>query len=205
MKRHRAERQDQHSYLGGDLVIEGTDTKREEGKALTKAERNNLRKAANKTWKHTLRHVGSGKDPNPRHTLYYQQQLPSELADEENWTKFQSSLCAPLPVTFRFGGHCPSIIQNVLTSRLLSDEFRTMRGRYVEVNGKAVLDNIVKPISWCHAFQVIADSGTLAKNEGLKNLSDMLAREVSLGHVVRQELASMVQYTLSYQYLHKYI
>ena len=57
MKRQRAERQDQHSYLGGDLVIEGTDTKGEERKALTKAERNNLRKAANKTWKFTTRFI----------------------------------------------------------------------------------------------------------------------------------------------------
>ena len=179
----KRERHDKHSYLGGDIGGEG--------KALTKAERNNLRKAANKIWKLQDRKLGSGKDPNPRHTLYYKQQLP-ELATDENWAAFQESFCTPLPVTFRFGGTCPTIIQHVLTSRLLSDEFRTMRGHFVEVYGKAVKDHIVKPIAWCNAWQVIADSGTLAKNEGLKSLSDMLAREVALGHIVRQELASMV-------------
>ena len=185
----KRERQDKHSYLGGDVV--DSSTTGGERKALTKAERNNLRKAANKTWKFQDRKLGSGIDPNPRHTLYYKQQLP-ELSIEENWASFQESLCTPLPVTFRFGCACPTIIKNVLTRRLLSDEFRTMRGRFVEVYGKAVKDNIVKPISWCNAWQVIADSGTLARNEGLKSLSDMLAREVGLGHIVRQELASMV-------------
>lgn len=37
-----------------------------------------------------------------------------------------------------------------------------------------------------------ADSPTLARNTGLEPLSKLLLREVELGHVVRQELASMI-------------
>jgi hypothetical protein len=67
-----------------------------------------------------------------------------------------------------------------------------MRGRYVEINGKIHSDNIVKPISWCKSWQIAADSATFARSEALSPLYEVLCREVTLGNIVRQELASMI-------------
>jgi 16S rRNA C967 or C1407 C5-methylase (RsmB/RsmF family) len=55
-------------------------------------------------------------------------------------------------------------------------------------------DNIVKPIAWPgkNVWQIAADSPSLARNDGLEPLSKLLLREVDLGHVVRQELVSMI-------------
>ena len=105
----KRQREDPLSYLGGDLAdIEAS--ARDESRQLSKAERNLLRKANNKKWKLMDRKVGSGKDPCPRHTLYYKEQLP-ELRDEDEWSAFQASLVAPLPVSFRIGGGCPAIVE----------------------------------------------------------------------------------------------
>ena len=184
-------RDDPNEYLGGDLNDEISFVETEDGdekRPATKAERNAKRRQANKEWKVSDRLVNSGKDPNPRHTLYYKQQLPCLM---EEWNEFQDALCTPLPVTFRFGGGCPSIVEESIKRRV-ADEFRTMRGRYVELNGTVLTDNIVKPISWCKSWQIAADSGTLARSEALAPLYDLLCREVNLGNVVRQELASMI-------------
>ena len=131
----------------------------------TKKERNETRKQQNKLWKLSGRKVGSGVDPNPRHSMYYRAQLPRELGEASDWVAFQASLCAPLPVTFRFGGHCPPLVAAALTRRLLSNEFR--RGRYVEVNGQVITNqkHLVHAVPWCDAFQVAADSASLAKEE----------------------------------------
>eukprot|EP01032_Pedospumella_encystans_P009272 gene9272-10930_t len=190
----KRQREDPNSYLGGDLVAsfedDASDT--EGKKKMTKAERNEARKIANKKWKTTDRKVGSGKDPNPRHTIYYQSQIPV-LRDEEEWVKFQNALNDPLPVTVRIGGACPVMVEQWL-QRSMDQEFKTMRGRFVEINGNVLKDNIVKRVPWAghNVWQIAADSATLARNPGLESLSKLLLREVSLGHVVRQELASMI-------------
>ena len=184
-------RDDPDEYLGGDISSDIIFVGNENGddkRPATKAERNEMRRKANKEWKISDRLVDSGKDPNPRHTIYYKQQLPCLQSE---WNEFQESLCSPLPVTFRFGGGCPGIVASSIKKRV-SEEFRTMRGRYVELNGVVLTDNIVKPISWCESWQIAADSATLARSEALSPLYDLLCREVSLGNVVRQELASMI-------------
>ena len=184
-------RDDPNEYLGGDITGDISFVQTEDGdekRPATKAEKNEKRRKANKEWKVSDRLVDSGKDPNPRHTLYYKQQLPCLKTE---WNEFQESLCSPLPVTFRFGGSCPKLVERSIQKRV-SSEFRTMRGRYVELNGAVLTDGIVKPISWCKSWQIAADSGTLARSEALSPLYDLLCREVSLGNVVRQELASMI-------------
>jgi 16S rRNA C967 or C1407 C5-methylase (RsmB/RsmF family) len=185
-------RDDPNEYLGGDLTSDISFVENKDGdderRPATKKERNEKRRQANKEWKSSDRLVDSGKDPNPRHTLYYKQQLPCLNTE---WNEFQLSLCTPLPVTFRFGGSCPKIVEASIKKRV-ADEFRTMRGRYVELNGTVLSDDIVKPISWCKSWQIAADSGTLARSEALNPLYELLSREVTLGNVVRQELASMI-------------
>ena len=158
----------------------------------TKAERNIARQKANKKWKLVDRKIGSGIDPNPRHTLYYKAQLP-ELNVDVEWTRFQASLVKPLPVTFRFSGYCPDIVKIGLRKQFLT-KYKTMMGRFVEIDGVVLRDDIVTTVEWPgpDVFQIAADSITLSKNEGLEPLSTALFREVNLGHVVRQELASMI-------------
>lgn len=114
----KRQREDPLSYLGGDLIAF---SKGEEDSNISKAERNRLRKESNKKWKLTDRKVGSGKDPCPRHTLYYKEQLP-ELRDEDEWTAFQSSLVDPLPVSFRIGGGCPAIVEVGSSYKVSSDD-----------------------------------------------------------------------------------
>lgn len=145
----KRQRDDPNEYLGGDLVADFEEDEQDEGngkKRLTKAERNEARKAANKKWKLVDRKVGSGIDPNPRHSIYYKAQIP-DLADPEEWEKFQAALVDPLPVTFRIGGQCPQLVEKNL-QKCMNNEFKTMRGRFVEINGVVLKDNIVKPISW---------------------------------------------------------
>ena len=81
-----------------------------------------------------------------------------------------------------------------------------MQGRFLELHGKVVKEDVVKPVvDWvspstsgnesdCRVWvwQLIVDSITLAKEPALSSLSAYLRREVALGHVVRQELASML-------------
>ena len=253
----KRQREDPHDYLGGDLATLDFKLDDDEGKRLTKAERNDARKIANKKWKlvgelltyaltcqHNRHHylviisihvihisdrkVGSGKDPNPRHTMYYQAQLP-ELTVEGEWMRFQSALVKPLCVTFRLGSSCPGIVGQYL-KHSMQNKFKTMTGRFIEVDGVALKENIVRRIGFLGAgcvwqvsvydpshyitlhhptslnitllslyfstylyySQIAVDSSTLARNEGFERLSALLKREVELGHVVRQELASMI-------------
>ena len=67
----------------------------------SKKAKNIERRQAHKDWKLIERKVGSGVDPNPRHTLYYKTQLPNELGNQDDWDKFQKCLNNPLSVTFR--------------------------------------------------------------------------------------------------------
>jgi hypothetical protein len=112
----KRQREDPQSYLGGDLIDMEMD---DDNRQLTKSERNALRKENNKKWKLTDRKVGSGKDPCPRHTLYYQEQLPV-LRDEDEWRAFQNSLVDPLPVSFRVGGGCPAIVEVLVYAHTLA-------------------------------------------------------------------------------------
>jgi 16S rRNA C967 or C1407 C5-methylase (RsmB/RsmF family) len=191
----KRQRDDRNEYLGGDLpveVVQSESVSQVPKAKITKAERNEIRKKANKKWRLIDRKVGSGIDPNPRHTLYYKAQLP-ELRSEEEWANFQSALVEPLPVTFRFGGYCPTMVRDWLR-KAMDGEYRTMRGKFVEINGIVLKNDIVKRVVWPgpDVWQVAADSTTLARNPGLSSLSAVLLREVTLGHVVRQELASMI-------------
>lgn len=161
----------------------------EENRPLTKAERNEKRKAENKKWK-TLDPVLH--DRNPRHSLYYRIQLP-ELSQTEDWNKFQLSLASPMPVCFRFGGYCADVVRQSLR-KSMNGEFRNMKGRYIEVGGAVLKDDIVKKIEWAgdNTWQISVDSSTLATNPGFESLSNLLIHEVTLGNIVRQELASMI-------------
>jgi hypothetical protein len=70
----------------------------------------------------------------------------------------------------------------------MKDEFNKFSGHYVEVDGKVLTHDIVKPVPWAGSgvWQVSADSATLAKNPGFQVLSGYLRREVTLGNIVRQ-------------------
>lgn len=191
-------RNDPSEYLGGDLdAVAMTDRTVQ----LTRSQRNAARRESNLQWRLHDRKVGSGTDPNPRHTSYYRVQIP-ELADCSEWTRFQMSLCTSLHVTFRLGWMCPRIVKDALT-RKLAAEFRLMAGKFIEVEGRVLQGDMVKPIDWldgttisgmklAHVWQLAVDSRTLSSHTSLQGLSSFLRSEVLLGHVIRQELVSMV-------------
>ena len=66
----------------------------------------------------------------------------------------------------------------------------------MELNGVIVKDNIVSEppyfLPMQLTWQCICDSSTLKNSFAFESISDFLVREVGLGHVVRQELASMI-------------
>jgi 16S rRNA C967 or C1407 C5-methylase (RsmB/RsmF family) len=171
-----------------------TETKSTHSQSLSKKQRNEHRKESNKKWKSTDRKVGSGVDPNPRHTLYYKIQLP-QLNDEQEWERFQQALVNPLGVTFRVGSCCPVLVMQSVIHRM-NREFKTLTGHFFELNGIVIRDDVVKQVQWMlpqlHVWQVVTDSITLAREPALSRLSDYLRREVALGHIVRQEMASML-------------
>jgi 16S rRNA C967 or C1407 C5-methylase (RsmB/RsmF family) len=183
-----------------EVVFDDEDDKGATPTALSKKQRNEKRKETNKKWKLVDRKVGSGVDPNPRHTEYYKVQLPY-LQPPEEWDKFQQALVNPLCVTFRIGSCCPLAVQQSIVAKM-SRDFRTLVGRFLELNGSIVKDNVVKLIEWMrqtssistdmYVWQVVCDSATLAREVALSSLSNYMRREVALGHIVRQELASML-------------
>ena len=119
-------------------------------------------------WRLRDRKVGSGTDPNPRHTSYYRTQIP-ELADCSAWMRFPMSLCSSLRVIFRLGWMCPCIIKDVLTRKLAAESGMKL-----------------------HVWQLAVNSRTLFSHASLQGLSCFLRSEVLLGYVIRQELVSMV-------------
>ena len=67
-----------------------------------------------------------------------------------------------------------------------------MRGRFKSVKGN-VINEVTLPVAWCPgAFQINTDGATLAKDDSFADLHTLLCREVKLGHIVRQELVSMI-------------
>ena len=73
-----------------------------------------------------------------------------------------------------------------------------MKGHFVEVKGEVLKGGIVQRLPWLQGaevpavWQVAMDSMELSRNPGMQPLSTYLQREVALGHIVRQELASMI-------------
>ena len=169
----------------------------------SKKAKNIERRQANKDWKLIERKVGSGVDPNPRHTLYYKTQLPNELGNQDDWDRFQEVLNNPLSVTFRIGTAAPLTVRRSIRKRC-DLEFKKLQGKFVEIRGQILHDNIVKRCGMFigdksnsnnfnkDVWQVSSDSSTLSQHPSLQTLSDFLFRENLLGHVVRQELASMI-------------
>lgn len=67
-----------------------------------------------------------------------------------------------------------------------------MKGRFKSVKGN-IIKEVVKQVPWCvGAYQINTDGATLAKDESFSELHKLLCREVKLGHIVRQELVSMI-------------
>lgn len=132
----------------------------------------------------------SDKDPNPRHSQYYKSQL--HLGEEE-WQKVQQSFRTPLSVTFRLSDRLDStcVIRNGIESNLLHD-FSKIHGRFIEINGNIVSDALVVREIWCNAWKICADSAALSQSASLTTLHQMISREVALGHIIRQELVSMI-------------
>lgn len=169
-------------------VISFEDTSNESA-PKTKAEKKAERIKKNRDWKIKTKMAGvSGDDPNPRHSKYYKIQLPF-LIDE--WDEFQLALARELPVTFRFSNTCTERVRTTLEQRMMK-AFRTMSGRFVEINGNPIQQDILTKVPWINAFQIGIGSSSLSRNIGLKPLSDFISQEVELGNIIRQELVSMI-------------
>jgi 16S rRNA C967 or C1407 C5-methylase (RsmB/RsmF family) len=161
---------------------------------LTKAEKKKKRRLDNAEWKQNVKacKVSAKYDPNLRYSKYYQSQLPFLV---EEWEVFQKCLCTPLPVTFRHGASSPGLVSRK-TASMMNKTFKSMKGRFIEVNGNILNDNIVSKTTWfdgslSNVWQTV-DHETLSKNPGMDSLKRYLSREVALGHLVRQELSSMI-------------
>lgn len=175
------------------------DENAKETEPLTKKERKLQRMNRNKQWKTFDRYVFSGRDSNPRHSKYYQLQLPNDLgtsSTDEKWIKFQYYNTLPLPVTFRLGNGCNSIVAKALVKMFDDKSTEFIRGKYIEINGQVIKGELVTRVTWMgegqYVWQCQADSANLTSNDGLQTLSSLLKREVSLGNLVRQEVVSML-------------
>jgi 16S rRNA C967 or C1407 C5-methylase (RsmB/RsmF family) len=205
-----------------EFSIELNDTESNGSGPMSKAQKKAARKAKNKEWSRQLKSKQQQRvegeeeedeeesprsssqqqeepkeevwDPNPKHSIYYQAQLQC-LNEKSEWNSFQTCLAVPLPTVFRLGFACPSMMAQV-TRGLMNSEFKTMTGRFVEIRGEVIKDNIVTQLPWfapsATVWQCMADASTIKHSKAFESLSDFLVREVNLGHMVRQELASMI-------------
>lgn len=59
--------------------------------------------------------------------------------------------------------------------------------------GKVLTGDLLFPIKWMlNSYQIAVDTSTLSKELSLEPLREALRAECSLGHLVRQELVSMI-------------
>lgn len=156
---------------------------------LSKAERKAQRAERNKAWHLLHRSLDSTKDLNPRHTQYYQIQLPELKAE---WTAFVRTMKAGLPVSFRVSEALPAPLLACLQRKL--DYFmRRLKGRFIQMNGEVVHGEVLKAVSWSRlTYAMGVDNYTLAHEQSLQDFHQFLLAEVQLGHIVRQELVSMI-------------
>ena len=121
-------------------------------------------------------------DPSPRFSAYYKAQCPN-LVNE--WHAFRTTLSNKLPVTFRYlNSRFP--VSSAMLKLKVDSEFKEVKGKYIEVNGKPVT-SLVHSIPWTtNANQVsFIDSGSLNNTPLLQPLSDLLIRESALGHICK--------------------
>lgn len=158
-------------------------------KKLSKAERKAERAERNKVWQLLHRSLDNTKDLNPRHTLYYQIQL-ADLKKE--WQLFVRSMKKGLPVSFRVSEALSSTLSLRLRDKL--DFFqRRLRGRFIQMNGEVVTGDVLRPVEWSkQTYAMSIDNFTLAHEQSLQDFHQFLLAEVTQGHVVRQELVSMI-------------
>lgn len=172
-----------------EVVIASSD----DGQPLSKAANKERRKEENRQWMVKNRGGWGDEDPNPRHTMYYHSQLPDLVAE---WDQLVETMRKELPSTFRVSETCNSFL-TVLLQHAVELEYKRPRGQFIAVNGDVVQGAIVQPIAWCpRAYELSVDNATLSHEKGLERLSHFLQREVALGHLVRQELVSMIPASL---------
>ncbi|RYY89398.1 hypothetical protein EON63_00665 [archaeon] len=159
-------------------------------KTLSKAESKEKRREQNKQWMLLNRSTWTDEDLNPRHTQYYQTQVP-EL--KHGWDSFVSVMKKELPVTFRISSSCHDLLHRALAFSL-EHEFARMKGHFITNKHGEVIDGpIVHTIDWMKdAYQLIISNKDLNEEAGCSKLASWLQREVNLGHIVRQELVSMI-------------
>ena len=164
---------------------------------LTRRERLQEQKEQNKRWREHDRKVGSGVDPNPRHTKYFQLQLPLDLNSSSEWTAFQQSMATPLPVVIRLGWACPREL-----GQWIARVVAAWRPRGFLTLPRASADGadtiirrenpVVSTLFPGESWQLVCDAQTLSNSEALSHVHGKICTHVSLGHLVRQELASQL-------------
>ena len=111
--------------------------------------------------------------------FYKAQKLTRSPAE---FKEFIRAMSTPLPVTFRVEDICPVYLG--AKTRMDSDEFQ-FKGSFIEASGR-VLKTIVEPLRIVqNSWKINADRSGLQRTESLR-------REMRLGHISRQEEASMV-------------
>lgn len=156
---------------------------------LSKSEKKRIRMEQNKEWQLLYKSKGVEKDLNPRYSLYYHLQLP-ELNGE--WNQLVEIMKKGLPATFRISERCNFFVKKALSKRL-EQHYRSLRGKFVQMKGEAVVGNLLDPVPWAPStYQMTVDNFTISHEVSLREFSNFLSREVDLGHIVRQELVSMI-------------
>lgn len=166
-----------------------------------------------KQWKMKMKSSRSNWDANPRYSGYYKLQIPG-LIDE--WNEFTATLMKGLPVSFRLG-HISinkagsESIMNVGLQKRLKKVLESCRGHFLESSSSL---NVSLKQKFVHEHPSIKlstsrgnntskernnsvwslniDSLGLSKSQTLTELKQFLHNECELGHLVRQEIVSMI-------------
>lgn len=168
------------------IIDDGIRSKRQK---LTKNEKKLVNQQKNKYWNNVVK-TDVGLDANPRFSFYFRAQLPDIQTE---WAQFRRILSLKLPVSFRYSPYRFPISSAALENFMMK-EFNNVKGKYIEAYDGKPINNFIKQIKWhkntCQLNDI--DAGSLNQLPELKSLSDLLARECALGHIVKQELVSML-------------
>ena len=144
----------------------------------------------NRVWKDFGRKEWSGEEANNHFSAYYREQLAHDIPTAGEFQDFTAALSRPLPVTLRLSSARKPAVAAALRMRMHS-EFQ-FKGKFVQVNGE-VLQKVLQPLSWYpDAWQINTHPQGLSRTEALAPLHEVVVREVDMGHMVRQEAASMI-------------
>ena len=173
-------------YFGNNQIneISGVVTFPELSDEVSKSIRKDKRIVRNMEWKRSRSFGWTAVEPNIFHRMYYQAQIPYL---QKEWSQFQDTMSKDLPIVFRIN-EFRYRLHGAMLKNILQEKAITLLKP-----GKGV---IVTNLDWYREAWQIATAtrgkGLQAPDFEMKHILGLITRHKSFGHIIRQELVSMI-------------